>query len=86
MKALIDYELRLENEYKQIDTKILEEFSVQYKTFEDNDEVVIVPQKIDLEQEDMNTLFDEVFYDDVNIVYVNLGGRGCDFCISITAK
>ena len=60
---------------------ILDEFSINYE----ND--VIKPQKIDLDEFDINTLFDEFFcYDEIHLEYGFFGGEGCCFSLCISQK
>lgn len=61
------------------DTQILKDRSVYHK-IADSGCVVITPQKIILDEYDMNILFDEAFYDCI-IEYINLGHE--DFCLQI---
>lgn len=46
----------------------------------------ILPQKIHLNEQDMNWLFSEIFMGEVNIEYAWCGGEGCDFAIEIKRK
>jgi hypothetical protein len=58
--------------------EIFDEFSISYKNN------IIIPQKIVLNEQDVNILFSEVFMDDVKIKYGFYGGEGCDFSITIS--
>ena len=47
--------------------------------------IFLEEQKIVLNEQNMNILFDEILNNCVKIEYANLGGRGCDFSLSIYA-
>lgn len=54
---------------------------------EDSSSLTIYPQKVTLDEIAMNHLFAAVLSEfEYNIEYANLGGKGCDFSISITSK
>jgi abortive infection bacteriophage resistance protein len=60
--------------------EILKEYSVYHKTMQDF--IIIEPQKVVLDEFDMNVLFDEVIWN-TPISVTPLGGKGCDFCLTI---
>jgi len=50
----------------------------------EKDCLVIHPQKIVLEERDMNYMFSDFFvYTDYKIEYGDIGGEGCDFSIDV---
>ena len=54
---------------------------------EDSSSLIIYPQKVTLDEIAMNHLFVAVLSEfENNIEYAPLGGKGCDFSISITSK
>jgi len=58
--------------------KLLKKFSVK---FEDNEgEIIIIPQKVTLDELDMNHLVSEFFLNE-NIRYAWIGGEGCEFAL-----
>jgi hypothetical protein len=60
--------------------RIFDEFSIYYN------ETHILPQKITVNEVDMNYLFSEVFLGNVDIEYGFYGGSGCEFSIVISEK
>jgi len=81
MKAIITKDIIIGNDENDLD--LLNMMSVQHKI--NNDEIIIIPQKIVLDEKDMNWLFSEVFID-CKIEYCWLGGQGCDFAIQISDR
>lgn len=81
MKAIIDYDI-IVNEAR-VSKSILRKYSVWFKVHDGI--LTIAPQKIRLEDENMNHLFSEVFYycNNLEISYCPLGGKGCEFSIDI---
>lgn len=69
-------------------TELLDKYSVYYKLEDKSDcwlfEIPV--QKINLSEENMNTLFHEVlFLLDYELKYAGLGGKGCDFSLETYA-
>jgi hypothetical protein len=77
---------------KDIDIKALKdlqdlgcEFGIGSKI--ENNELIIHPQKITLDEISMNYIFsDLLIYTDYKIEYGSIGGHGCDFSIDIYPK
>lgn len=67
---------------------ILEKFSIYHKNSLNNNEMFIniCAQKITIDQYDMNEFFSEVInqFFETELKYVELGSKGCDFCIKIS--
>lgn len=85
MIAYINTVIKLDYFENNLETDILDEMSVKYQTFYNNNEVHIFEQKISLDEESMNTLFSEFFQNLVDIRYSEQGGRGCPFAIEIVS-
>ena len=79
MKAIIEKDIRIHGD---VDTDVLHEHNIRFKVI--NDYVQIYPQKITLNEQDMNYVFGTCFnLDFIQIVYCDLGGYGCDFAFEI---
>ena len=76
MIAYVEDSITIEN----MDTEILNEMGVLYIVNK------ILPQKIQLSEQDMNYLFSEIFMGEADIEYAGYGGKGCDFSIIIKGK
>lgn len=82
MKLIIENVITIKKEdipdnYK----KILKDFSVIYEEIKEF--IFIKEQKIVLDEQKINILFNDFFEDYVRIKYPNLGGAGCDFSLSV---
>lgn len=79
MKAIIEEKIVLHGD---VDTDVLYEHKIRFKSIYDY--VEIYPQKIVLDEQDMNYVFGTCFdYDFIDIKYCDLGGFGCDFAFEI---
>jgi len=65
---------------KKMDEYILDSLGIYHNENE------ILPQKIQLHEQDINWLFSEIFIGEVDIEYAWYGGEGCDFAIDIKRK
>lgn len=81
MKLIVDNEIALPEEY--IDVNILREFNII--TRQDGLSIAIIPQKICLNEVQMNSLFSECisFGSDITVKYANIGGPGCEMALTI---
>jgi hypothetical protein len=85
MKALINDNIQL-----FYSSELLEKFS-RYnvsvvKNINDTRHVMIVPQKITLDEVQMNDLLNEIQESseiDIEFVFTPLGGLGCEFCVTL---
>lgn len=85
MKLIIEDIIKINKEQLEEDYKeILPEFTIFYK--EDEENIYIEKQKIALNEIDINTLFYNLFLDNVEIKYAYLGGRGCELSLSLHNK
>ena len=85
MKLIIADLIKIRKKYLEDDYRdLLEKFSVSYK--EDNEHIFIEEQKITLDEIGINTLFSEIFTDECKLEYGFLGGRGCEFSLSLHSK
>ena len=78
MKLLIDRKIELP-EYNVGTIEILNRFSVNYIK---NEVLIISPQKVTINEINMNTLFSEVLFG-IPISYGFIGGEGCEFSLRI---
>lgn len=101
MRLLINYPISYFEKFNpEIDTKdafdeyfkdreeILKEFTVFFKS-DLNDksyQITIDPQKVNLDEINMNTLFFDVLndFDNLQLKYSPLGGEGCEFAMKLT--
>lgn len=84
MKIILEEVITLKKEdlpdnYK----KTLKDFTIFYNEIKEY--IFLEEQKIVLNEQNMNILFDEILNNCVKIEYANLGGRGCDFSLSVYA-
>lgn len=82
MKLIIENVIKIKKEdlldnYK----KTLKDFSINYDEIKEY--IFITEQKITLNEQNINTFFSEVLDGYVKIDYASLGGRGCDFSLSV---
>ena len=85
MKLIIADLIKIRKKYLEDDYRdLLEKFSVSYK--ENDDYIFIEEQKITLDEINVNTLFSEIFTDECELEYDFLGGRGCEFSLSLYSK
>lgn len=87
MKAIIDNKLTIPlspQNIQEIDFSELDSFSIHY-SFENNN-LIIFPQKINLTEINMNSLYNNWFMYNCSIEYAGLGGTGCEFSILIKQK
>lgn len=87
--SITDEELDGVAEYYESIKDIADEYGVycELDLREDSSRLTIYPQKVTLDEIAMNHLFAAVLSEfEYNIEYANLGGKGCDFSISITSK
>lgn len=61
--------------------KTLKDFSIFYNEIKEY--IFLEEQKIVLNEQNMNVLFNEFLSDYVKIEYADLGGRGCDFSLRV---
>ena len=87
MKAIINQELRLNNEiFNDEKRQLLNDFNIFFK--ETPTEILIQEQKIVLNEIDMNTFFYEIlfFNNQFDIEFSPLGGEGSEICFNIKNK
>jgi len=67
------------------DIKEVSDFLKQFTIFHKikGDFIFIETQKVNLNEIDMNELFDEIFYM-FNIEYAGMGGAGCEFSLNVS--
>jgi len=80
MKLLIEEEIRISDGLEDL----LKDCSVGFRI--ELDEIIIHPQKVTLEETDMNELFFWAFKNDFHIEYAWLGDSDCDFSLELTNK
>ena len=76
MIAYIEKPIRVKN----MDEEILNDMGIYHNDTE------ILPQKIQLNELDMNWFFSEMLLDEVTIEYSWYGGEGCQFAFTIKGK
>lgn len=84
MILIIENNIEIVKSYFGVET--IENLGVSYNRLDHGDIVTVIPQKVVLNEVDMNTFFDEVFTyatKEVIIEYAGLGGEGCDFSLSM---
>lgn len=84
MKIIIKDKILVGNENIEYHIELLKYYSIHFEINSDG-LIEIGEQKITLDEIDVNELFFEIFYDS-KIEYCAIGGKGCEFSISIISS